>query len=126
MVLTKTDKLDRSRFVAFTYFYYRHLHDQELWKLISNQSNILFGVKGAIKMGLYQIYVSNDRPYAIYRVSHTNVTNFYMLLCSIRKFTERPISFISLQVSGTIKSLAMLEHTFDGNIHEHSEININD
>ena len=121
--MTKTDKLDRSRYVAFTYFYHRYLNDQELWKLLSVQSNILFGIKGAIKLGLYQVYCSNSYPYAIYRVGHKNVNNFFMILCSIRKYTEKPISFVSLQVSGTIKSLEKLEHTFDTNIQEHSETN---
>ena len=74
-------------------------------------------------MGVYEVYCSISLTYGIYRVGHKNVNNFFMIRCSIRKYTEKPISFVSLQVSGTIKSLEKLEHTFDTNIQEHSETN---
>ncbi|MFW9930626.1 MAG: Rpp14/Pop5 family protein [Candidatus Thorarchaeota archaeon] len=106
--MRKTIKLERPRYVAFTYGYHRSLTQKELWRLISTYVNIYFGMKGTIRMGLYLHYVSS-LPFAIIRVSSLVLDDFLMILLICRQFGNKPIVFYPIKSSGTLKGLQELE-----------------
>ena len=103
--MAKTDRFERTRYIAITYIYPRLLSGNELWNILSSRVQYYFGLKGSTLMGLYLQYNSDDIPFAIFRLNHTTVDQFLLALCSVREYQKNPIVFFTIKTSGTVKSL---------------------
>jgi RNase P/RNase MRP subunit POP5 len=77
--------------------------------MLSAQANSLYGIWGALRMGIYQSYASEDLPFVIYRVSNRHLGKLLMVLASCREYGGQGFAFLTLRTSGTIASIKELE-----------------
>ena len=64
---------------------------------------------GALRMGIYQSYASEDLPFVVYRVSNRHLGKLLMVLASCREYGGQGFAFLTLRTSGTIASIKELE-----------------
>jgi len=83
--------------------------------LILNQNDILkaiwqsiwryFGMKGAVKIGLWLVDLDLEKKYGIIRCSHETKEIIISALTLIRNINGKRVIFSPLRTSGTIKSM---------------------
>ena len=106
--MPSASKMERTRYLLVHYQFDRLLTDEEVRKVFTSQLNRLYGIKGSLEMGLFLSWVHPNKPLAILRSSHTNVTKLYCLTFFITDLNSKPLTFIPIKTAGSIKKIKTL------------------